>query len=160
MYRLCANRETRGMAVWLPCYRTAILSSTRYSLLNIGRSIVTQLDAFTRSLTETGLWMNNGSHCIVWDVTIHPYRNFNGCLIKPPLKLVYGWVYHENTSVFYTITCPCRNIDAGLALRGAIAILSRTKYEVVASLLAKAAQISLESWSVTYSKVCNDVKSF
>ena len=136
MYSLCANRENRGMAVWLPCYRTAILSSTRYSLLNIGCSIVTQLDAFTKSLTETGLWMNNGSHCKVWDVTIYPCTNFNGGLTEPPLILVYGRVYHENTSIFfYIITCPCRNIDAGLALRGAIVILLRKKYEVVASLL-------------------------
>ena len=27
-----------------------------------------------------------------WDVITNPYPNFNGGLVKPTLKLVYGWV--------------------------------------------------------------------
>ena len=27
-----------------------------------------------------------------WDVITHPYRNFNGDVVKPPLKSRYGWV--------------------------------------------------------------------
>ena len=35
---------------------------------------------------------NNHIHCFKWDVITHPCPNFNGGLVKPPLKLGYGWV--------------------------------------------------------------------
>ena len=31
-------------------------------------------------------------HTFMLDIISHPYRNSNGCLAKPPLKLWHGWI--------------------------------------------------------------------
>ena len=55
---------------------------------------------------------NDYLHSFLWVVIIHPCYNFNGGLIKPPLKLRYGWV---NTSYTYMwLNIYCHNPDSGL----------------------------------------------
>ena len=49
----------------------------------------------------------------MWDIIIHPYPNFKGGSIKPPLKLGHGWV---NAFPYFTwiIIYPCHNPEAVL----------------------------------------------
>ena len=50
-------------------------------------------------------WINNYIHMREWDVIIHPHSNFNGGLVKPPLKLGHGWIitYHRKLSMYIFI---------------------------------------------------------
>ena len=45
------------------------------------------------ALTVIGAWISlNNIHTFLWDVITHPCPNFNGSLVKLPLKLGHGWV--------------------------------------------------------------------
>ena len=41
-------------------------------------------------------WVNNYIDVKEWDVITHPYPNFNGCLVKPPLKSGHEWLVISN----------------------------------------------------------------
>ena len=50
-------------------------------------------------------WINNYIHIKLWAVNIHPCPNFNGGLVKPPLKPGNGWVIrsHRNQCMWLLI---------------------------------------------------------
>ena len=39
---------------------------------------------------KLGAWVINYTHVKQWNGIIHPCHNFNGGLVKPPLKLLHG----------------------------------------------------------------------
>ena len=50
------------------------------------------LKDITQTLVDTRMWISNHIHMIMYVVIILPCSNFNGGLVKPPLKLWYAGV--------------------------------------------------------------------
>ena len=51
-------------------------------------------------------WISNHIHIKLWDVITQPCPNYNGCLTKPIVELVLGWVIHISKETIGVITYP------------------------------------------------------
>ena len=58
---------------------------------------------YEKSSTKIKSWICNNLTDLMWDIITHPRPNFNGGLVKPPLKLGHGWVITSRS--FTTGSC-------------------------------------------------------